>query len=167
MRHTHSRIGGSIIMYHADSKWQPDAAQFFMAPQFIRRSSCSSLFRRSHTEGCSRADNRPCGHRPAIRQSSAEPGAVKVWRFSERFDSSLPNVESCEKIEGRLLPEEACAGAPAPPRWNVRSARVFGCRFRKVMEQARRGSIFSQLRGGRDARAPRAAASKQPPSSTS
>ena len=91
MRHTHSRIGGSVVMHHADSKWRPDAAQFFMAPQFIRRSSCSSLFRCSHPDRRSQADNRPGGHRPAIRQSSAEPGAVKVWKFSERLDSPLPN----------------------------------------------------------------------------
>ena len=36
---------------------------------------------------------------------------------------------------------EACAGgrrshAPAPPWWNARSARVFGCSLRTVMEQS-------------------------------
>jgi hypothetical protein len=43
--------------------------------------------------------------------------------------------------------QEACAGAPAPPRWNARTARVFGRGFRTVMEQDRPDSIFSQLQG--------------------
>src|SRR6185436_2517148 len=30
----------------------------------------------------------------------------------------------------------ACAGAPAPPRWNARSARVFGCEFRTGRSRA-------------------------------
>ena len=41
--------------------------------------------------------------------------------------------------------QEACAGAPAPPRWNVRSARVFSCGFRTVIGQDRHDLIFSQL----------------------
>ena len=39
---------------------------------------------------------------------------------------------SCEKIENRLLPTQACAGAPAPPRWNARSEGVFRCGFRTM-----------------------------------
>jgi hypothetical protein len=37
------------------------------------------------------------------------------------------------------------------PGWNVRSARVFGCRFRTVMESGSSQSIFSQLQGDKDA----------------
>ena len=43
--------------------------------------------------------------------------------------------------------QEACAGAPAPPRWNARSARVFGCASRTVTLRDRPDSIFSQLQG--------------------
>ena len=41
----------------------------------------------------------------------------------------------------------ACAGAPAPPRWNARSARVFGRGFRAVNSQDRPDSIVSQHQG--------------------
>jgi hypothetical protein len=48
--------------------------------------------------------------------------------------------------------QKACAGgrrshAPAPPRWNARSARVLGCGFQAVICQDRPNSIFSQLQG--------------------
>ena len=48
----------------------------------------------------------------------------------------------------------ACAGgrrspAPAPVRWNARSARVFGCGFRKVMRGLSRFN-FSQLQEFRE-----------------
>src|SRR5512145_1855398 len=51
------------------------------------------------------------------------------------------------KLKVGFFRQEACAGAPAPPGWNVRSARVFGCRFRTVMDQDCPDSIFSQLPG--------------------
>ena len=35
-----------------------------------------------------------------------------------------------KKLKIGSFRQEACAGAPAPPRWNARSARVFGCGFK-------------------------------------
>jgi hypothetical protein len=47
--------------------------------------------------------------------------------------------------DGLPIQKEACAGAPAPPRWNARSARVSGCRFRTVLGLERPHSIFSHI----------------------
>jgi hypothetical protein len=55
-----------------------------------------------------------------------------------------------KKLKIRSFRQEARAGgqrshAPAPPRWNARSARVLGCGFEAVICQDRANSIFSQL----------------------
>ncbi|MCI0418198.1 MAG: hypothetical protein L0387_44305 [Acidobacteria bacterium] len=47
-----------------------------------------------------------------------------------------------KKLKIDFFRQEACAGAPAPPRWNARSARVVGCGFRTVMGQDRPDPIF-------------------------
>jgi hypothetical protein len=53
-----------------------------------------------------------------------------------------------KKLKIGCCRQEACAGAPAPPRWNARSARVFGRGFRALMRRDSPDSIFSQLQDG-------------------
>ena len=54
-----------------------------------------------------------------------------------------------EKNEDLPLKTKRAPGAPAPPRWNASSARVFGCRFRTVMSEERPDSSVSQLEARR------------------
>jgi len=58
----------------------------------------------------------------------------------------LGEREAVKKLKIGSSRQEACAGAPAPPRWNVRSARVFGCGFRTEMGQDCPDSIFHSFR---------------------
>jgi len=53
--------------------------------------------------------------------------------------------EALKKLKRPSFRRRACAGAPAPPRWNARSARVFSFGFRTATGQGRHHSIFSQL----------------------
>jgi O-antigen ligase len=65
---------------------------------------------------------------------------------------ALRILQGYEKIDLGSFPRKACAGAPAPPRWNACSARVFGGRFRLLMPDHHRsvlrssGGLFLDLR---------------------
>ena len=52
---------------------------------------------------------------------------------------------SCETIENRSCRGSACAGAPAPPGWPVRSARVFFCGFGDGRNRDWRNSVVLRL----------------------
>jgi hypothetical protein len=53
-----------------------------------------------------------------------------------------------KKFKIGSLGPEACAGAPAPPRWNARSARVFACEFRTLKGRILTVQFFHSSRGG-------------------
>src|SRR5262245_35429295 len=54
---------------------------------------------------------------------------------------------SCEKIENQVFPARSVRRSARSTRWNARSARVFGCRFRDGSSPESLDSIFSQLQG--------------------
>jgi len=64
--------------------------------------------------------------------SAADATSTDIKRVLMLFDASknLPanlSMEEgrCEELKDGSSWQKACAGAPAPPRWNARSARVF------------------------------------------
>jgi hypothetical protein len=78
-----------------------------------------------------------------------KPFGIIVGRVPSRgvFQFFHTFREAVKQLNVDSFRQEACAGAPAPPRCNARSARVFGCGFRTVMGQDRPDSTFSQLQG--------------------
>ena len=49
---------------------------------------------------------------------------------------------SCEKIEDRLFPARSVRRSARSTRWNVRSARVFGCGFKTAGHAAGTAEIL-------------------------
>jgi hypothetical protein len=92
------------------------------------------------------------GKRFVMRLCRSTCGKAPPFPSLAEGQSFIPLCQVCQggavkELKIGCFRQEACAGAPAPPRWNARSARVFGCGFGTAMGQVRPNSIFSQLQG--------------------
>jgi len=101
--------------------------------------------------GCSSLPSlAPCGLVEMSTRSSArvvQRGFLcRVAKRSSTKHSPLAK-ERCGKIEIWAVRAMACAGAPAPPGLNPRSARVFGSTFKGEWPRFRRVQFLHTFRG--------------------
>ena len=107
----------------------------------------------------------------AFRRASRS-GYVDLLRIADCFDASASWPETAtsrehlllsrptwergaaKKVKIGSLPQEACAGAHAPPRWDACSARVFGCGLRTVRSRMLTVQLFHSSRAWKMRRPP-------------
>ena len=83
-------------------------------------------------------------------QKPKASGWVQARKNPPRRSAPPSREGSCEKIQYRLLPARSVRRSARSTRWNARSARVFGCGFRVVMDQDRSIQFFHSFKGRRE-----------------